>query len=62
VLELFTQYYGDKIKEEDMGVVYSTHGKDQKCISNFGCETRRKRSLYDRQFLELFLKKKIWFL
>jgi len=29
----------DQIKEDNMGGVYSMHGKDEKCIQNFGQKT-----------------------
>jgi hypothetical protein len=31
-----TKYYGDKIKVEEIGGACSTHGRDEKCVKNFG--------------------------
>jgi hypothetical protein len=31
----FTKYYGDQLKEDEMGGTYSTHGRDAKSINSF---------------------------
>jgi hypothetical protein len=35
-------YYGDHIKEGEIGNDYSSHGKTVKCVNNFGCKTLRE--------------------
>jgi hypothetical protein len=46
ILVSFTKYYqGDQIKEDDMGRPCSTHGRDEKCIQNFGWVTDGRRLL-----------------
>jgi hypothetical protein len=34
-----TYYYGDQIRENEMGEICSTHGKDEKYTQNFGRKT-----------------------
>jgi hypothetical protein len=31
----------DQVKEDEMGVTCGAHGKDEKCVQNFGQSTRR---------------------
>jgi len=38
-------YYGDHIKEGNMGQTCTMHGRDEKFIQNFGWETEGKRQL-----------------
>jgi hypothetical protein len=37
-LERFTKlyYYVDEVKDDEMGAICSTHGRDDKCVQNFG--------------------------
>jgi hypothetical protein len=38
-----TEYYqGDNIKEDEMGMSCSLHGRDEKSIQNFSQKTRRE--------------------
>ena len=39
------QYYsGDQIKKNEMGGTYGVFGRGEKCIQNFGAQTRTKEA------------------